>query len=148
MKDMATKLTLLPVSKNTVDVVWPAASAELAKAVPTAAGKFLISDIYDGIMNDTYVLWVVLDEAEVVAAITTRIVQYPQRRTLAIDWIGGRRMTEWLPTLVRAMKEHAHKNKCTALEGYGRRAWGRWLARYGWEPDYIAYKMELDDVGR
>lgn len=147
MKDM-TNLMLIPVPKEHVDLLWDGASAALAKALPTAHGKFTITDIYNGLMSDMYVLWLVMEEGEVVAAMTTRIVQYPQRRTLAIDWVGGTRMSEWLPMFVRAMKDHARKNQCTALEGYGRRAWGRWLAKYGWEPDYIAYKMELDDVGR
>jgi hypothetical protein len=42
------------------------------------------------------------------------------------------------------MEAYARDNGCTHLEGYGRKAWGRWLQKYGWEPEYIAYRMELD----
>jgi hypothetical protein len=31
------------------------------------------------------------------------------------------------------------------MAGYGRKAWAKVLAKYGWEQDYIAYRMELKD---
>jgi hypothetical protein len=43
------------------------------------------------------------------------------------------------------MERYARDNGCTHIEGYGRKAWGRWLQKYGWKPAYIAYKMELTD---
>ena len=33
-----------------------------------------------------------------------------------------------------------------SLEGYGRKAWGRLLGKYGWNPDYIAWKMDLENT--
>ena len=32
---------------------------------------------------------------------------------------------------------------CEHLEGYGRKAWSKVLKKYKWEPEYIAYRMEL-----
>jgi hypothetical protein len=54
-------------------------------------------------------------------------------------------MAEWLPQAQRVMSKYAKDNRCTHLEGFGRKAWGRWLAKYGWKPEYIAYRMELSD---
>ena len=34
---------------------------------------------------------------------------------------------------------------CEHLEGYGRTAWKRILKKFNWEPDYIAYRMELNN---
>ena len=45
----------------------------------------------------------------------------------------------------QAVLEFAKDNNCTHLEGYGRKAWGRWLGKYGWNPEYIAYRMELNN---
>jgi hypothetical protein len=61
-----------------------------------------------------------------------------------MDFIGGTRMKEWLPMAQRTIEKFARDNNCLHLEGYGRRAWKRWLNKYGWKPDYIAYRMELD----
>mgnify|MGYP001245032423 FL=1 len=85
-----------------------------------------------------------MDKDEPVAAITTSIISYPGRKAMAMDWIGGSRMKEWLPEVQKTIEQFAKENKCSHLEGYGRKAWGRWLNKYGWEPDYIAYRMEIN----
>ena len=61
-----------------------------------------------------------------------------------MDFIGGTRMKEWLPQAQKTIEQFAVDNNCSHLEGYGRKAWGRWLGKYGWEPDYIAYRMEIN----
>ena len=114
------------VPKQVIDIVWDDVVKVLKPAVDTAKGKLGIKDIKEYLYNGAYELWVVMDGTKIVAAITTRIIDYPERRALAMDFIGGTRMKEWLP------------------EGYGRKAWGRWLGKYGWEPDYIAYRMEIN----
>jgi len=81
----------------------------------------------------------------VVAGITTRIIAYPNKKSLAMDWIGGNRMSEWMPLAMEKLTKFAQDCDCCALEGYGRKAWGRVLKRYNWEPDYIAYKMEINN---
>ena len=128
MKDMTDTLVCTPVPKKFLDAVWPDIVRVLEKSVATSNGKYDMADIYNGIIEDDYVLWVVLDQDEVVA-----------------DWLGGSRMSEWLPSVQRVMNSYARDNGCTHLEAYGRKAWGRWLAKYGWEPEYIAYRMELSD---
>jgi len=146
LKDMASVLIYTPVPKAFVNAAWADVTRVLKRTVDTSRGKFSMQDIYDGIMSGTYVLWVVLDADKVVAAVTSRIAVYPgPQRGMVLDWIGGTRMAEWLPMAQRAMSKYARDNGCTHLEGFGRKAWGRWGAKYGWEPDYIAYRMELSD---
>jgi len=143
MKDVSSTLTVNYVPKAIVDMVWEDVVRLLEKSVDTANGKFTMTDIYNGLMNDMYLLWLVLDDGQPIAALTTRIMAYPNRRAMALDWIGGSRMREWLPTAQQVMGKYAKENHCDHLEGYGRKGWDRWLAKYGWKPEYIAYKMEL-----
>ena len=86
-----------------------------------------------------------MEEEEVIAAITTRIIEYPGKRAMAMDWIGGSKMGKWLPVAQETLERFARDNNCTHLEGYGRKAWGRWLGKYGWNPEYIAYRMEIEN---
>jgi len=146
MKDMRTQLNFSVVPPQVVDVVWPQVKEMLERAVETTFGVYDIDSIYSGLRTGEYVLWVVMDETEPVAAITTRVCQYPSgKRGLAMDWIGGKRMAEWLPMAQETIQRYAKDNGCTHLEGYGRKAWGRALQKFGWKPDYIAYKMDLND---
>ena len=146
MKDVASVLIYTPVPKAFVNAVWADVTRVLKPAVDTSRGKFSMQDIYGDILSGRYVLWLVLDDDKVVAAITSRITVYPgPHRGMALDWIGGTRMAEWLPMAQHAMSKYARDNGCTHLEGCGRKGWGKWVAKYGWEPEYTAYRMELSD---
>ena len=85
------------------------------------------------------------EEDSIIAAFTTRLLVYPQRKALALDFVGGTRMKEWNDQLIDTMRKYANELGCSHLEGYGRKAWGRSLKKYGFYPEYIAYRMELQD---
>ena len=124
--------------------VWKDVEKILEKSVSTVKDKAKMIDVLGGILNDTYVLWVVMDEDDsIIAAFTTRLLVYPQRKALALDWVGGTRMKEWEDQLIDTMRKYANELDCSHLEGYGRKGWGRSLKKYGFYQEYIAYRMEL-----
>ena len=136
------RVSLVPT--EAVGHVWKDVDRVLKKAVATVDNKAEMIDILDGIYDGTYVLWVVIDEKDdVIAAFTTRLIVYPQRKALALDWVGGTRMKEWEDQLIDTMRRYANELDCSHLEGYGRKGWGRALKKYGFYPEYIAYRMEL-----
>ena len=124
--------------QEAIGSVWKDVDGILKRAVDTVKDKS--TGIYEGM----YVLWVVMNEDDkIVAAFTTRLIQYPRRRALALDWVGGTQMKEWEDQLIDTMKRYANELGCSHLEGYGRKGWGRALKQYGFYPEYIAYRMEL-----
>lgn len=136
------KVSLVP--SKAVRHVWKDVEKILKKSVATAKDKSDTIDVLAGILNDVYVLWVVMDEEDsIIAAFTTRLLVYPQRKALALDFVGGTRMKEWNDHLIDTMRKYANELGCSHLEGYGRKAWGRSLQKYGFYPEYIAYRMEL-----
>lgn len=144
MKDVAQdSLIIIPVPQTMVGIVWDEAKGFIEGAVKTARGKCTIEDVRDGIESGLYLLWVVMDGKEVIAAITTRIIEYPRCRGMALDWIGGKRMKDWIEMSNRVLMDHARMNGCTHMEGYGRPAWIRWNGRYGWKEDYTAFRLEV-----
>lgn len=136
------RVSLVPA--EAVGHVWKDVERVLEKSVDTVKDKAEMIDVLAGICDGTYVLWVVMDEQDdIVAAFTTRLLVYPQRKALALDWVGGARMKEWEDQLIDTMRSYANELECSHLEGYGRKAWGRALKKYGFYPEYIAYRMEL-----
>ena len=136
------------VPREAVDIVWGDVSGLLYKAIETSGGKYHIDDIYRNITEGYYNLWLIVDNKDgekVIAALTTRIIWYPNRKAMAMDWIGGKRMMEWLPKAMEILKDYAKDCGCSHLEGYGRKAWSKVLKKYNWEPEYIAYRMEMDN---
>tara|TARA_Y100000114_G_scaffold28021_1_gene23631 strand:+ start:96 stop:524 length:429 start_codon:yes stop_codon:yes gene_type:complete len=136
------------VPREAIDIVWPDVINMLNKAVETSKGKYHINDIYEDLTKGFYNLWLIIDdkgEDKVVAALTTRLIKYPNRSAMAMDWVGGKRMAEWLPIAMEKLISFAKDCGCSHLEGYGRKAWIKVLKRYNWKPEYIAYRMEIDN---
>ena len=142
---MPADVRISPIRPEFVDVLWPEVVRMLEPSTDTTNGKFNITDIRTGIMNDDLVLWVILEDKAPVAFYTTRIIEYPNRRAMAMDWIGGSGVLSWRDAALDAMEQHARSNGCQHLECYGRPAWGRILKRRGWKSEYVAYRMELSD---
>ena len=116
--------------------------------IQTSKGKYHIDDIYHDLTKGYYNLWLIVDDKngeKVIAALTTRIIWYPNRKAMAMDWVGGKRMMEWLPIAMEKLSSFAKDCECSHLEGYGRKAWMKILKKYNWEPEYIAYRMEIDN---
>ena len=72
------------VPKEAVKYIWKDVEKVLKESVETAIGKMKMIDVLRGILEDTYVLWVVFEEDKIVAAFTTRIIKYPQRKSMAL----------------------------------------------------------------
>lgn len=143
MRDTAVNVVCTPVPVDQVYLVWNDVAPMLERAIKTARGKCTIDDVLAGVKNGSYLLWVVFIDDEIVAAITSRVIEYPRCKAMALDWIAGKRMKDWIETANETMVIHARHNGCTHMEGYGRPAWIRWNARYGWKEDYTAFRMEI-----
>ncbi len=91
--------------EKAVGHVWKDVEGILKRAVDTVKDKTSVIDILDGVFDGTYVLWVVLnDDDKIIAAFTTRLIIYPQRKALALDWVGGTQLKEWEDQLIETMK--------------------------------------------
>jgi len=143
MSEAEKSIRFAPVPVGNLDMFWDTVAPMLSRAIKTAHGKSSIDDVFAGIMNGTYVLWVAVVDGKIVAAVTSRIVQYPQCRAMALDWIGGAKMKDWIGVGNEILVRHAKHNGCTHMEGYGRAAWIRWNGRYGWKEDYTAFRLEI-----
>jgi len=142
---MTGDVRISPIRSEFVDVLWPEVVRMLEPSVETSKGKFSIDDIRAEIARGELVLWTISSDKVPVAFYTTRLVQYPGRRAMTMDWLGGSGVLSWRDAALDEMEEHARANGCQHLECYGRPAWGRILKQRGWQPEYVAYRMELNN---
>ena len=107
----ATSMMITAVPREALGIVWGDVAKVLIKSVETSKGKFHIDDVYKDVESGMYGLWLIIDDEKegmnVIAAITTRIIQYPSRKALAMDWLGGSRMGEWLPMAQKTLEGYA-----------------------------------------
>jgi len=125
--------------------VWPDVAHMFERATQTTHGRFDKLNVLDELLDNHISLWVIYEEDQPVASLTTRVIPYKAYKSLSIDWLGGNKMSQWLDQVMDTLKNYAKDQGCSRLEGRGRSGWTRALKKYGWKPDYVAIELELDD---
>lgn len=128
--------------------VWAKCAPHLEKATGTVRLRADVLDLYENCLNGVQTLWIVFDpdnDNEIVTAFTTQILTYPQYNALAVQFLGGSKMKDWLDDALGVLGNFARDSNCKTIEGYGRRAWLRWLEPRGFEQAYITFEKEVPD---
>jgi hypothetical protein len=92
MKDVVQQIQITVVPPAVVDVVWPDAKEMLLRAVEATRGVYDIDSVERGLASGEFVLWLVLDGTKPIAALTTRICDYP---TAAVWRLTGSAALAW-----------------------------------------------------
>lgn len=138
---MTVKISMVP--HDRVDSVWPLVREMFAVSMHRTGDRFTPESLLEDMRLGNDQLWIVFDDDGIFACASTRVIEYPVRRILGIQYCGGTRMTEWLPGILDLMERWAKDNDCQAMEGGGRIGWERALAKYGWGRVSAVYEKEL-----
>jgi len=136
-------MKFLPVPVDYLDTQWQYIEPILNKAVCLSPRKIDIKDVYEASKQGAYLVWTVEDKGKIIAVITTRMVFYPKGYALALDFVGGDKMKDWIELVLSTLEAHARHNKCIHMEGFGRKAWQRFIGKFGWYPAHITYHKDL-----
>lgn len=142
-------MQFIPIPKDHVESMWQHVEPILQRAVGLTPDRIDTKDVYEGAKKGAYLMWLVTEERDniqyIQAVLTTRIADYPKSKALCIDFVAGTRMKEWLPVVMPVLEELGKTNGCSHIEGYGRRAWTKYLNEYGWKQRHIQFEKRLDD---
>lgn len=142
----------IPVKNLTLEQftdIWLKVLPFVKKLVRRGNGRVSEKSIFDEVVSGQVHLWVSFDETkdnEVVAFIATRVRQYPTKRLLAFDYIGGDRIEDWfeqahdLISAWAATPEADGGPQCDGVEAIGRIGWVRYLKPRGWDQQYCIYE--------
>lgn len=138
------KYEFVAVPHNEVHIVWPHVAQMLKAAADTASGRASPGRIMEECSAGMMTLWVVLDaEKNVKAALCTKEIQYPSRKALAVPWVGGEDMKNWLAMVMDTLDRVAESTGCDLIEGYGREGWLRHLEKFGWRKAYAVFEKDI-----
>jgi hypothetical protein len=134
------------VDPNYVSAVWDKVESILRKSLHTAHGRFTMESILREIVNFQQHLWIVFDDdKEIVAALTTRFIDYPDKRMLAGQFLGGRDIMQWRDPMLETLEKWAKDNHCTGVEMTGRKGFSKVLATHGWTPEYTVFEKMFEE---
>lgn len=105
---------------------WPKVEGYLDRAIKRSKNPaFDTEDLKELCLKKDMILWVVVREAEIIAALLTEIIKMPKKKLLSIPWIGGKFMRAWTKPMLAMLENYAKHFKCNALTGSEREGWCR-----------------------
>ena len=121
------------VPPDRISECWEEVAPLLKPAVDRSGGRFLIEDVYHLLRNGKCQLWVIFEEGVIVACCTTSFTEYPQKRMLTGQFLGGKHLSYWATKLDHVLESWGRDNGCAGIELTGRRGWVRVLKKLGWD---------------
>jgi hypothetical protein len=82
-------------------------------------------------------LWIVIDDGAIQAAVVTVLAQTEWRKVCEIVACAGYDMRSWLP-LLKQIEDYARAEGASAMRALGRKGWARML------PDYQVRRVVLE----
>ena len=137
------KVSILPVLSEDFDKYVKKGMELLAPAVLRQAHNVTMQDVEDDIRAGGSVMWLIHLEDKLVAAMTTVVVKHPQRKNLKIEFIGGKRMRQWMNEAINLMKKLALDAGLDAVEADGRKGFEKYVDASPFRSVYTHYEMEL-----
>lgn len=117
---------ITPVPPQQIDAIWPHVSAYLDKAIKRAKDPICdVEDLKRDCLEKDAVLWVAVRGQEIIAAIITRIENYPKQKILSIPWIGGKHLKTWMRPMLETLESFGRAFECKKMVGSEREGWCR-----------------------
>ena len=129
------------VQSKYLDVVWPKVSEFIKRSIDYSYGRWSVEDVYRFISEGKMVLWIADDNNTIVAASVTIVSEYPSKKFLGIQFLGGSSMDMWKEDGLDIIKNFARKCGCDGIEVIGRKGFGKYLTEKGFTMPYVTYQF-------
>lgn len=145
---MSSLVEIRPIFSKDIDLYWNDVSPLFQKAIDKADGEYHINWLYESMKKAERNLWVVFKDNVIIAAISTRIDEYPTGLKIGcIDFAGGHSFKDW-KMFTDYIEDLFFSLGCSKLEIAGRLGWLRLHTDKGFKPIYHVLRKELNVKGR
>ena len=141
--DAKPKVSVLPVLAEDFDQYLSKGMELLAPAILRQSQNVTMQDVEDDVRGGGSVMWLIQLEDKLVAAMTTVVVKHPQRRNLKIEFIGGKRMRQWMDEAIDLLRKLALDAGLDAIEADGRKGFEKYVDTSPFKAMYTHYEMEF-----
>lgn len=133
---------IIPCHPDHLDYVWPIVVPWLERALVYGPDLFTTDAIREQIKVQNKILWLSIEEAEILGFCIVSLQDYPKARVCEIHWTGGatHKGKLWMKAMLEMLKAWSKHNGCSKLGGGGRRGW---LEVFGFKEHGIMFEMEI-----
>ena len=136
--------TITMVPPNYLNSLWPDVREQLARAIKRSHGRWNMEFLYASILNGNQQLWLAFDTENNIDGVgTTEILQYPEKRMIAVQFLGGDRFNDWVWDMLEKFKNFGRDNDCTGIEATARMGFWKWLEQDDFSRSYVVYERSL-----
>lgn len=117
----------------------PASTLDHIKsALEFSYGERRLQDVMVELVQGSKQIWLGTIDDKFVATVVTHIIDYPQKRTCEVCYLGGESGSGVVEALgeVNYIEEWALENNCDDIQVFGRRGWLKALKKYGYSDRY------------
>jgi len=145
-REITHTITLVP--SNYIHPLWFDVRDHLGRAVERSNGRWNLESLYAAIASERQHLWLAFDkDNQIDGAGTTEFVDYPCKRMLAVQFLGGSKFNDWCWDMMNRFNSWATDNGCQGIEVTGRAGFGKWLKQDGYHRVYTVYEKRLNNHG-
>ena len=114
----------------------------LERAINYSDGRYSPLAVFEDIKSGNQQLWVIT-EGNIIGAATTKIVDYPERRTLFIQFMSGDDFSFWRGEGYERIAQYAKEKGCDSIEFFGRPGLKKHARELGFEATYTVFERKL-----
>ena len=104
-------ITIAPT--NYLNALWPDVEKQLERAVVRSNGRWTMEVLFNVIASGQQQLWLAFDEEKNIDGVgTTEIVEYPNKKMLAIQFLGGDKFNDWVWEMLERFNSFAKETGC------------------------------------
>ena len=135
------KTYLIPTSA--LDQWWPTFGPMIEMAQKRLEDQCGMDDVMGWLREGKSWLWGIYVDGEPMAAMMTAESQYPRKRVMVIEMIGGKRADLWSEAALAELARVSRVAGYDAIETHARAGWSKLAKRYMFTLKHVAYELEL-----
>ena len=129
LQETGSSCSAVLITPEEVEECWEEIEPHLARCTDYSEGELETEDFKTYLLDEQMQLWIAVDDKEILAAMVTQIIVYPQKRVLRIVAIGGGQMERWI-SFLPGLEDLAIEQGCSSMEVWGRKGWLKILDDY------------------
>lgn len=127
-----------------IENVWPSIERYVAGAAEYTNGRYTTEDIKNEFKREAQILWIAFDERHVYGFVATAVTEYPQKRALFMNFIGGEEGMLWKVPMLETLKRFARDQNCSILEAVGRPGWAKIFGADGLKTEAVLFYIPVE----
>ena len=135
------KITCVPTSE--VRSVWSMVRHHLIPAIDLSGGRWTAEYVLAALALGEQTLWVATSDNGVVGAATVQIISYPERKNVAIHFLGGNDFDTWYSKMLSDLEEYGKAFGCNAIECNARHGFWKFFKEDGFMKSSTFYEKVI-----